>query len=1006
MISTLMTGTSCLMLNVRAVFMKISELSTHSLSSSPFPCGSLGALEVKRQRVDLPTRAGRLRAPASAGSIPRAARASLRNLAPVSTSGDEFVPPPIVERSIAPALPASRTEAVRLNKTLDTLLQRAAGDWSSRCQVYNAILCELVLQVSVNCAERGELLNRLRTFYEQLQRRISDCVSQHRDMQATVRQLTDEMEESKLLLGREAEQRAQAEGSLAALRGSMVHLKLLRLVHGRKLHAEKMKVFEVSLRLRQIEAAVIQAGHEHLLPGPPQEEAPKRPVDTRVAPVSSHSQSASDGESPGNDPVGQQEVWNKRLAAKDEQLARLRLEKEELEHRLRSSEQEVSALLAGIERATQSQRQVRLESSSVANDADQKLSSLRQELTTSEAEAGQLREQSKKLKQALKAAEASNKAAAATAQAQEELLSRTVGELGRAREKLKWWQAVQRKRPGSSEEKCVQTVGPSTSHANTQTLAAVMNSGERASGLSNNAAAVTGALSERACEAEGRVEEPQKQPMAVGPLEGGSVDHLTISSGKHHHQGRSRMVKSLMAANAMPMWAVCKIVSTFLRARVLHGHMVSLDSEENTQHFSEFVEDRFVETFGMRTLATENLRDLIAGLQQYSGLHVRLSTFRSLTGLVPGDGERTGSAAEFYCLLLRLVVDVLEDDQLSGVGTELFWKHFGRHGRIRISVAYLDQMTDKLAAIVQAAQADAKGHGASRHLTRSRRLRSFVQGLECMISALDALPAIDQAHADEKNIAESGKRPTLEIGGASERERVDFDLFLESAVSKWRQAEEVRKDAMLKAFESWDADGNRHMPFVDFERMLTFANGELVTKRMVGNVFLLSTWKDRLDPDELGRVLLAHDLSLLPKPTAKAGLAASSDTLLPSNRDDHLQQHRFQSTLHVISQFSRAQMGAVSGEELKNELSAEKETGLEEEIQKLEDDYSSKFRRGVGLAATSDKGKAHGHHGKHTHTDHGHHHTHHSHHEHHSHREHDHEQPSHREKKGSRRRSV
>ena len=70
--------------------------------------------------------------------------------------------------TLDPVLPSRRVDAVNLTKLLDSLLQRDDKSWGWRCQVFDAVFAEVVLQVGVHCAERGELLNRLRKFYAKL----------------------------------------------------------------------------------------------------------------------------------------------------------------------------------------------------------------------------------------------------------------------------------------------------------------------------------------------------------------------------------------------------------------------------------------------------------------------------------------------------------------------------------------------------------------------------------------------------------------------------------------------------------------------------------------------------------------------------------------------------------------------------------------------------------------------------------------------------------------------
>ena len=107
--------------------------------------------------------------------------------------------------------------------------------------------------------------------------------------------------------------------------------------------------------------------------------------------------------------------------------------------------------------------------------------------------------------------------------------------------------------------------------------------------------------------------------------------------------------------------------------------MLSLEApDDESQTIAEFIDQKFVETYGIRKLAKGHLHNLILGLSVHSPSRRRLKLFRSLTDLVPGDTPHSHATAEFYQLLLRTLVDAIAEDHLSGVSAALFWRHFGR----------------------------------------------------------------------------------------------------------------------------------------------------------------------------------------------------------------------------------------------------------------------------------------------------------------------------------------
>ena len=130
------------------------------------------------------------------------------------------------------------------------------------------------------------------------------------------------------------------------------------------------------------------------------------------------------------------------------------------------------------------------------------------------------------------------------------------------------------------------------------------------------------------------------------------------------------MITSLKGAKSMPQWMVHKAVGTLTQARIEYEQEMMKRGEPDEQEIGQFIEDRFIELYGKGKLATENLRDTIKGFKTSSPCHVRIKTFRSLCALVPGDAEAGEAVSEscgaFFKMTLRLLVEVLTEDHLSG----------------------------------------------------------------------------------------------------------------------------------------------------------------------------------------------------------------------------------------------------------------------------------------------------------------------------------------------------
>ncbi|KAL3904354.1 MAG: hypothetical protein SGPRY_011314, partial [Prymnesium sp.] len=68
------------------------------------------------------------------------------------------------------------------------------------------------------------------------------------------------------------------------------------------------------------------------------------------------------------------------------------------------------------------------------------------------------------------------------------------------------------------------------------------------------------------------------------------------------HRRRSRFVKELSSeVTPMAQWMVLKVVGMILEGKIEQERTLSLEStDEETQDLSEFVEDKFIQLYGIR----------------------------------------------------------------------------------------------------------------------------------------------------------------------------------------------------------------------------------------------------------------------------------------------------------------------------------------------------------------------------------------------------------------------
>ncbi|KAM6922070.1 axonemal dynein light chain domain-containing protein 1 [Xenentodon cancila] len=160
--------------------------------------------------------------------------------------------------------PSGRLEAVKLMRMMDDMLEKASVDWQSdemtdlsqlegllqqekdEQSIYNCVFCEVIRQVSVGCAERGQLLSKIRQRYQSLLdrflRRLRFLHTEAEAQQARNRRLTEEI--------------SRIETSMQQLRTKMPRIREFVSKQAENAHQEMAEA------LRQTQISIIQYYHE------------------------------------------------------------------------------------------------------------------------------------------------------------------------------------------------------------------------------------------------------------------------------------------------------------------------------------------------------------------------------------------------------------------------------------------------------------------------------------------------------------------------------------------------------------------------------------------------------------------------------------------------------------------------------------------------------------------------------------------------------------------------
>lgn len=740
--------------------------------------------------------------------------------------------------------PSNRSEAVRLTKLLDSVLAvEGGGSWERQCDLHSEVFADLSLQVGVQCAERGELLERIRKFYISCFRWYEQDRGVAEENKARMSELLQQVKEQRVRADTAEIEASACTEKLSAMRAGMVRMKILRAVHARRIEDYKKQVSEMDQRVRDLMAEIEQmvADRTHgssrrkrspakEIEAPSERALPEPELVTRSTRRQSVVMSAS-----GIDTIeAQLRELKEQLAAQEAVVLPLKQERDELERALRASEQEIAALMAALEQASESQRlakselaQLRMSSEGSKRELQDELVAMRKALEVALAESGRLEKKNEKLARELSEAEETSDADAERLEAiQKEHHSIVVA--------LRWQLAL--KSGSDAQASASPTYDKTRTDVGVQTLPSAPSHAE------------------------------------AGPSASASLSPPELSAASSRKRLRVPLVTgSLAGTKSKPQSLLHKYVGALLHARLeIESAMDAKD--ENADDLLEFVEERFVEMYGLKKLAVVHLREFARGLQTTSSKHARLHCFRLITGLVPGDKGVSAAASKFYRYVLRVVAGVVQDSQAAEQSDSAFWAHFCRATTMRLPFACLERCSDELAAALRKVQELAQPAG--QRLSHAKKLEEATLALESFEMAMSDLEELCTSSA-ALNLYGSKPAPLVLVGSVDAADdkralelvddRVCLDTFLQRALLHWQRAEKERKEQMLSAYRSWDDNNDGVLQFGEFCDLISFCNPG-VTQSTITKVFMASSRDEQVDFSSLAQALLEHGLQLVKKP--------------------------------------------------------------------------------------------------------------------------------------------
>ena len=506
-----------------------------------------------------------------------------------------------------PTQPPGRVAAARLIALLDTLLAVRPTDWEWQAKVHDAAFAEAVLQVAVGCAERGEALQRLRRFYGTFYGRL-------RELEGPAAAAVEEAEQLRSQLSASARTVAEAEAEAGAVRDKLVasqaallRLKLLRVVHGRQLQRYKTRTEALEEQLKAAESGrKTDAGGSHRAAGGGggggSESSPVRPAMTGGLKRASF-RAAGSVTSGIERLTAEVDSLKRQLAAREDELQRVTGEKEEVERALRATEHEASALMAGIEANTAAHQAATAESQQLLSHADEQAREKGRQLREAQAAGERSRAEMARLHETV--AEQSEQLSVASSGLEEKERALQAVDLELTKYKTAYTSLRHQRAVADRKWHRDANTQTETAHVHEATQTEEQRSGAggaggaRGAGARASRSAASGAVATSAASSL----PAREKGVGRGRAERERLQEDEWGAGTSR---RSRLVTAAYIDEGhkeMPLWMLHKIVGTMLARKVEADK--SAAGEDEKQELSEFIEDRFVELFGLKSLAAQ-----------------------------------------------------------------------------------------------------------------------------------------------------------------------------------------------------------------------------------------------------------------------------------------------------------------------------------------------------------------------------------------------------------------
>eukprot|EP00002_Diphylleia_rotans_P032922 TRINITY_DN6956_c0_g1_i1.p1 TRINITY_DN6956_c0_g1~~TRINITY_DN6956_c0_g1_i1.p1 ORF type:complete len:954 (-),score=186.04 TRINITY_DN6956_c0_g1_i1:48-2909(-) len=237
----------------------------------------------------------------------------------------------------------------------------------------------------------------------------------------------------------------------------------------------------------------------------------------------------------------------------------------------------------------------------------------------------------------------------------------------------------------------------------------------------------------------------------------------------------------------------------------LKADMTDEAEDQPKQNFPEFLYDHYLSKYGVRSVAEQQVVDVIEACNRYQARNSRIYYF---AGIIHATHSLTGSAIQFY-------MDVFRDIMNSEIGVTF---EETMDGKLLVDVLrafYISDAKFKAASFVSVAEMDEKINAAAIAISRSEA------------------PRIENENYVRNRTEESSRNEHMRGGTIRV---IDFDDFMDIVMKAWIMETNCANAYLEGLFMSADVNQDNALQYDEFVELIRFADPG-VSERQIARVY-------------------------------------------------------------------------------------------------------------------------------------------------------------------------